>query len=202
MIARENFLLSFPVYKVPGKKLPKKNNLLRETGDLKIRSAYMKQKKEKEIAEHILLFREKYYKIAYSYVKNEQDALDILQESIYKAMKNAPKLKDDSAIKTWMYRIVYHTAMDFLRAKRRFAEQALEDVEEDIGGKSTEEFLDVKEAMEKLSIKEQTIVMLRYYEDLKLEEIADVLGENINTIKSRLYKTLKKLRIFLEDEEA
>ena len=56
------------------------------------------------------------------------------------------------------------------------------------------------DAIDRLSFQEQTVVKLRYFEDMKLEEIAQVLGENVNTVKARLYRTLRKLRVVLEEE--
>ena len=50
----------------------------------------------------------------------------------------------------------------------------------------------------RLDDKSRTVIILRYFEDLKLEDIADIVGENLNTVKARLYRTLKKLRLELE----
>lgn len=50
----------------------------------------------------------------------------------------------------------------------------------------------------RLDDKSRTVIILRYFEDLKLEDIADIVGENLNTVKARLYRALKKLRLELE----
>ena len=62
--------------------------------------------------------------------------------------------------------------------------------------------LDLKTALKHLDEKSRTIVMLRYFEDMKLEDISRVVDENLNTVKARLYRALKKLRITMEPEEA
>ena len=54
--------------------------------------------------------------------------------------------------------------------------------------------------LDRLDEKERTVVVLRYFHDLKLEDIAGILGENVNTVKARLYRTLKKMRMELEPE--
>ena len=61
--------------------------------------------------------------------------------------------------------------------------------------------LDLYDAIEKLSEKERTVIRLRFFEDLKLEEIARVTGANLNTVKSRLYKGLKHLKEWTEEDD-
>ena len=68
----------------------------------------------------------------------------------------------------------------------------------DEGKEDTYEDVDLKAALDKLSPEEKAIVELRYYEDLKLEEIAEIVNENVSTVKSRLYRCMKKLRLELE----
>lgn len=60
-----------------------------------------------------------YTYFAYSYVKNKEDALDIVQDSIYKAMTRMDLLKDHDAVKSWFYRIVVNTSLDFLRRNKK-----------------------------------------------------------------------------------
>ena len=57
------------------------------------------------------------------------------------------------------------------------------------------------ELLKQLDDKSRTVILLRYFEDLKLEDIADIVGENLNTVKARLYRALKKLRLNLEAEQ-
>lgn len=59
------------------------------------------------------------YLLAYSYVKNEQDALDVVQDSIQKAWNALHKLRDTTQLKSWFYQIVVRTAIDFLRKHKR-----------------------------------------------------------------------------------
>lgn len=132
-----------------------------------------------------------YYRLAFSYVKNEQDALDIVQESAYKAVKNSHKVKNSEYVRTWLYRIVVNTSLDFLR--KRKPEVSYEEQEE-IGYEPEEKGPAVLEMLQILDKKEQTILILRYFEELKLEEIAEILGKNLNTVKAKLYRSLKKLK--------
>lgn len=164
----------------------------------------MEKDKELVINELLIDNYEKYYRMAYSYVHNENDALDIVQESAYKAIFNAKKLKEIKYADTWICRIVINESISLLRSTKRYCEETFEDeivlrqVEHEIDGNQVEdENIDLKSAMEKLSTKDRTVVMLRYFEDMSLEQVADILCENLSTIKSRLYRALKKMKVTL-----
>lgn len=153
---------------------------------------------EEQIAEYAVKYKENYYRLAYSYVKNADDALDIVQESIYKAISSASSLKNPDYIKTWLYRIVVNTSLDFLRKQKKniaFDEEILES--HDFETVDTYGDFDLQKALDNLPEKYRTVVILRYFEDLKIDEIAEILNENFNTIKTRLYKSLEKLGIKL-----
>ncbi len=142
------------------------------------------------------------YRLAYSYVHNKEDALDIIQDAICKALSSARTLQDPLAVKPWFFRIIVNTALDFLRKNKRYVyveEDMLESLSQ--GADDQYENFDLVSALEKLSSINKTIVMLRFYEDMKLEDIAGVLNMNVSTVKTRLYTSLKKLRIEMEDAE-
>jgi RNA polymerase sigma-70 factor (ECF subfamily) len=143
---------------------------------------------------------EKYYRLAFSYVKNEADALDIVQESAYKAMKNSRKLKDGELADTWIYRIVVNTSIDFLRKAKKYSEEPYEDdVQKEIPYHETGyDKVDVMELLSALNPNDRTVIILRYFDNLKLEQISTILGESPSTVKSRLYRATQKLRINME----
>lgn len=155
----------------------------------------MKQKMVALVQKKLIDHYEKYYRLAYSYVHNEADALDIVQESAYKAILKSDSIKKEEFIDTWIYRIVINTAVDYIRSRQK---EAFEVYEEDTGVCDKYEEYDLKLAMEQLDPTEKSIVILKYFEELKLDEIADIMNENVNTIKSKLYRALKKLRVQLE----
>ena len=161
-----------------------------------------KETLKKQIADYIISNKEKYYRVAYSYVKNADDALDIMQESIYKAVAHVDSLQDINYINTWFYRIIVNTSIDFLRKQKKVIPVEDEILENFISESNDEyENFDLQKAMDDLPEKYKSVVVLRYFEDLKIEEIAEILNENTNTIKTRLYKTLKLLRIKMDDYE-
>ncbi|WP_367566100.1 RNA polymerase sigma factor [Lacrimispora sp.] len=157
----------------------------------------MKQKIEEE-AERILLKNyESYYRLAYSYVKNEQDALDIVQESAYRIIKECKKLREEAYLSTWIYRIVINASIDFLR-KQKGERVSLDQVEIPHEDRYKED--DYLELLSSLEEKDRAIVILKYVEEWKMDEIAEILEMNVNTVKARLYRALKKLKIVLEPE--
>jgi RNA polymerase sigma-70 factor (ECF subfamily) len=143
---------------------------------------------------------EKYYRLAFSYTKNEADALDIVQESAYKAMKNSRKLKDGELADTWIYRIVVNTSIDFLRKAKKYSDVSYEDeAQNEIPYNETGyDKADVMELLSALNPNDRTVIILRYFDNLKLEQISTILGESLSTVKSRLYRATQKLRINLE----
>ena len=146
--------------------------------------------------------KERFYYLAYSYTKNEQDALDIVQDSIQKALLSLHTLKDAQQMKSWFYKIVVRTAIDFLRKHKR--EQVVDNEKlVVISPKQMDTYgnIDLTGALNSLSRTYREVIILRYFEDLKIEDVAHVLDININTAKSRLYKALKLLRIQLQDKE-
>ena len=136
-----------------------------------------------------------FYRIAFSYVHNEADALDIVQESAYKAIYHAKKLKNPEYAKTWICRIVINEAVSYLRKRKK---EQTEPMLADMADREKEDMTDLRTAIEKLAPEEKTVIILRFFEDMKLEEIAAVCKESVSTVKSRLYRTLKKLKLDLE----
>jgi RNA polymerase sigma-70 factor (ECF subfamily) len=147
----------------------------------------------------ILEDRARYYKLAYSYVKNEQDALDILQESLYRALKSYTRLRDREAVKTWFFRIVINTAINYINKNKRVV--YLDDEQwAAIPDQKEHDHLALKEALDALPPKDKTLITLRYFEDMKISDISKLLQENENTVKSRLYSVLKKLNVRMSQE--
>ncbi|TNJ64917.1 sigma-70 family RNA polymerase sigma factor [Paenibacillus hemerocallicola] len=149
------------------------------------------------ITEH----KENVYRLAYSYVKNSEDALDIVQDSIQKAFSSSGKLKSAESMKSWFYKIVVNTSLDFLRKHKKIQvvdENTLESYQP--GNVDVYQDIDLERALDELPTIYRTVIVLRYFEDLKIEEIANVLSENMNTVKTRLYQALRMLRVKMVDE--
>ena len=155
-------------------------------------------------AEKLQSDKARYYRIAYSYVKNEQDALDIVSEAAYRGLRQLKTLKQPEHFRTWMTRIVVNCAIDSLRRSSRVVsieEGAPEPVELSDSMLTCEDTLDLYDALDALSGPDRTCITLRFFEDMQFADIARVLGESESTVKARVYRALKKLRGHLEKGE-
>lgn len=157
--------------------------------------------KEKKFKEYIIENKNSFYRLAYSYVKNEQDALDIVQEAICKGLANINKLDNEDLMKPWFYRIIVNTSLDLIRKNKKyvFVEEDIELLDALESKSEIDTEIDIQKALERLPDTYKSIIILRYFEDLKISDIATVLSENENTIKTRLYRALKLLRIEIEE---
>lgn len=146
--------------------------------------------------------QDKLYRMAFSYAKNEDAALDIVQEAITKALKNIDKLKEEKYVNTWFYRIVINECLQYIKKNKKMMYCRLQEIENKVDWEDsiTYEGIDTYKYVQKLSPKIKTVILLRFFEDKKIEEIAKITNTNVNTVKSRLYKGLKELRKWLKNE--
>lgn len=151
----------------------------------------MRSRKEALVRSILLENYQSYYRLALSYVHQEADAMDIVQEGAYKAMRKAGSLQEERFAGTWVYRIMINTAKDYVKKYRQDYEVLNENM---MDTKAYDPDMDLREAVDKLPLQEKTLIILRFYEDKPLAEIAEILQENLSTVKSRLYRTLEKLR--------
>lgn len=156
-----------------------------------------KAKKEQKVEQVLLENYNSYYRLAYSYVHNEADAGDIVQNGAYKAILHSDSLKQEEYAATWVYRIMLNEIFRFLKKDKTIS---LDEIQVEYGKEDSYENVDLRNALNAMSMEDKAVIELKYFEDLKLTEIAEVLGENVNTVKSRLYRGLKKLRLELAED--
>ena len=152
------------------------------------------------VADYMVSGQAAFYRMAYGYVKDREAALDIVQEAAAKALAKAHTLREPAYLRTWFYRILTNECMDYFRRQRNITpleeswDLALEE------GLDPGERVDLYRALEKLEPRERLVIQLRFFEDMKLGEIAQVTDTNLNTVKTRLYSALKKLRVLTGGE--
>lgn len=156
---------------------------------------------ETDLIQFIQDHQDDFYRFCYSYVKDSTMAMamDIVQDAIVKAIENYSRLRKKEYIKTWFYRIMINECKLYLRKRKNyesFNEQEISQKQMDINT-----VLGVQQVMQNLPVQYKDIVYLRYYEDMTLEEISLTLHINMSTIKSRLYKALKMMRVDLEKDK-
>lgn len=156
-------------------------------------------KLQKEVETQILNSYESLYRLAYTYVKNPDDAMDVVQESVYKAISCSAEIRNKATIKSWLCRIVINTALDLLRRHKR--ETLTEELPE-LPWEDSYHDEELLRALDVLDQRERTVVVLRFFQEKKLQEIAEIMDENLSTVKTILYRSLKKLRIELSEGES
>lgn len=150
------------------------------------------------------------FNIALRYLRNEEDALDALQESFIKIYRNLNTFKEDSKFDTWVYRIVVNTCNDMIRKNNR--RKNTDSIYRNDGEKETvleipdvsdapEEVYDKKEkqdhilsCLEKLNPGQKEIIILRDIQGFTYEEISEILECSIGTVKSKINRSRLKLR--------
>ena len=161
----------------------------------------MTELKEQKLTAFIVENQARFYRLAYSYLKNKEEALDAVQTAVCRALEKQDSLQDADALRTWFYRILLNVCMDQLRRRKRVTlvpPEALDagSYEDPLPADST-----LAQRVDALPAEVGTIVKLRFYEELSLKEISAVTGVPLSTVKTRLYTGLKKLRVTLESEE-
>lgn len=144
----------------------------------------------------------KFYRLAYSYVQEEQAALDVVQNAICRALEGCFGLKNPLALKTWFYRILVNEALQYLRKQKR--EIPLEEEHTEALTYQEPAFDADKQthaAVMQLAEPMKTVIILHYYEDLTLKQIAKITDTPLSTVKTRLYSALKKLKQILKEAE-
>lgn len=143
------------------------------------------------------IYKETLYRTALAFLKNEHDALEAMQEVTYRAYKKIHTIKEPSYIKTWLTRIMMNYCQDQLRKNKRFASD--EKINQHV---ATTNFthIELQEALESLSSKDQQLIYLKYFQDVKIKDIAVIEKVPEGTIKSRLHKIMRTLRQHFTEE--
>ncbi len=141
--------------------------------------------------------QQQFYRLAFSYVRDSETAMDLVQDAIVKAIQNMHTLRQPDRLKTWFYRILVNECLMYLRKNRKLL--PIQSLEQELAAPEQGN-QDLHEAISQLPPHLRTIILLRFFEDMKLEEIARITRTNLSTVKSRLYKALKLLRLEMEDK--
>lgn len=162
----------------------------------------MDRPREEALADYVRKNQNRFYRLAYSFMHNSDDAMDVVQDAVVKAFEKQDTLKDIETLQTWFYRILVNTSIDSLRRRKRVVYTDAVPEQED-GASQESQVLDavaLYAALDKLPEEMKLVVILRFFEDMKLSEIADVTGAALSTVKNRLYRALALLRLDMADE--
>ena len=145
----------------------------------------------------------KLYIIAKSKINNEEDVKDIIQETIYSCFKNIKKLKDKNKFESWVVAILINNCNLFYKNKKNiikvpYDEQYICDLQSDDNFQNLNDNIDFFYLLNLLDNDEKTIFCLFYVNDYTTSKISEILKINENTIKSKLKRSIEKIKKFLE----
>ena len=160
----------------------------------------------------ILRWERPIYALAYRVIGREEDARDVCQETFLRAYRSLAGFKGQAKFSSWLYRIALNLCRDWIRRQRRapvsqFPEET--DIQEAAASREPVESIEdlvarrelsavVEEAMAKLPDEQRTAIILKEYHGMTFQEIADLQGCPLSTVKTRLYQGLSVLRRQLE----
>lgn len=141
------------------------------------------------------------YRIAYMYVKNQHDAVEIIDETVYRAYISINQLKCDKYFNTWLTRILINCSIGYLKKSKKIIlfENLIEynTKKQDL---SSDEKIDLYDAVDKLDEKYKTVIILKYFNDMTIKEIAEIMDCKESNVKNYLHRALSTLRIYLKED--
>jgi len=183
----------------------------------------MKQVEDEEILEKFAIERtrneafnlliSKYQEKIYWHVRrlviDHDDADDLVQEVFIKVWKNLAKFRSDSKLYTWIYRIATNECITFLNKKKQRNQTPLDEVVEELSeslvaasyfnGDKIQ--LKLQQALLTLPEKQRLIFNMKYYDDLKYDEISEILGTSVGALKASFHIAVKKIEVFMLNDE-
>ena len=162
----------------------------------------MKQILYEKLIQYILDNQDRFYRVAYSYTRHQEDALDAVQSAVCKALGAYENIKNADAIKTWFYKILINECLTVLKKRGKVVLTAdTVEQEEVYYEKGYEQGGDIEQELEKLESDIQVIIKLRFFEEMSLKEISGITGLNLNTVKTKLYRGLKLLKENIQEAD-
>ena len=154
-----------------------------------------------EFEKHFMMYKNEIYRLAYTYVHNEADALDIVQETAYQAYVSRKTLKDRERFKSWVLTITVNKSLDLLKKKRP---EPVEDITLYSGNLTDKEdsLFEFEEQLKTLTLNEKNIVVYKCFFDYTFEMIGETLRISISTVKNQYYRAIEKLRLEEESNES
>jgi len=169
----------------------------------------LKQKDTQAKAFEVLIttYKERLYWHIRRIVLDHDDADDVLQNTFIKVYRNIDKFKGDSKLYSWMYRIGTNEALTFLKTKSRklgvssdeFIERKANTLEADVYFEGDAIQLLLQQAIARLPEKQKLVFNMKYFEELKYEEISEILETSVGALKASYHLAVKKIEGFLEN---
>ncbi|MDF2531754.1 MAG: polymerase subunit sigma-24 [Clostridia bacterium] len=161
-----------------------------------------KQGDKEALVQLIMAEKQTYYKLAYVYMKNAEDAMDAMEDMIVILYESISRLKNESSFYSWSKTILVNCCKNSLKKKNKVV--LLEQFQEERQNSFTEEKdeqLRLEKHLSGLNSKQQEAIRLRYFMDMDYQSIAELLKVPIGTVKSRISLGLSKLKAVIGGEE-
>ena len=183
----------------------------RETGDEAELIAKAREGDRESFSVLVERYERRVVGVALAVVHNQDDALELAQETFVRAFENLKNFESRSSFSTWLYRIAANLSIDFWRREGRYSVLRGEDAEYELGklpsaqgdtyraASQTELGERLKQALDQLTPEHRAVVLLREVEGLSYDEISDVLQCPRGTVMSRLHYARNRLRSILKD---
>lgn len=138
-----------------------------------------------------------------------EDADDIAQNVFIKIYQNLNSFKNESKLSTWIFRITYNETINFIHKNAKEQNVSFEDYSMNIADDlSTDEYftgdeieLKLQKAIASLPEKQRVVFMMKYYDEMKYEQISEILGTSVGALKASYHHAVTKIKEFLEDED-
>ncbi|EGY80498.1 sigma-70 family RNA polymerase sigma factor [Peptoniphilus indolicus] len=140
---------------------------------------------------------DKLYKIAFTYLRNRDDSMDCVQETLLKGLKNYHTLQNKKYFDTWIIRILINTCIDYIN-KNKSTVQLNEEITREEIIENYEDTIDLINAIGELKSEQRELIFLKYFKGYSNFEIAREMNIKEGTVKSRVHRILKKLKFSME----
>jgi RNA polymerase sigma factor (sigma-70 family) len=168
---------------------------------------------EKTRHEGFNLLLSKYQQKIYWHIRrlviDHDDADDLVQETFVKVWKNLDKFRSDSKLYTWVYRIATNESITFLNKKKQRNNTPLDEVSDELAetlvassyfnGDKIQ--MKLQQALLNLPEKQRLIFNMKYFDDLKYEEISEITGTSVGALKASFHIAVKKVEVFMLNED-
>lgn len=140
-------------------------------------------------------------------VQSHDDANDVLQNTFMKAWSSIEYFRGEAKLSTWLYKIAINESLSFLERERKHAGQSLDDQEATLDATiAADPWFDgdrlarqLREAVASLPEKQRVVFNMKYYDDMKYEEMSEILGTSVGALKASYHLATKKIEQYLEE---
>lgn len=162
---------------------------------------------QKGFAKLVSEYSERLYWQIRKMVLSHEDANDILQDVFIKAWTNLENFRGDAKLTTWLYRIAINESITFINKKRNQNNVSVDDgdsfllntLESDTYFDGDEAQLRLQEAILTLPDKQRLVFQMKYFEEMKYEDMSDILGTSVGALKASYHHAVKKIEKFLDE---